>query len=274
MDASSTFPGTISRTAPETRNPFRGGGELRYSEKECIGSRHWILAASVPRHSYKYRPSKLPVSQHRSWAATTRDLPLPIQLQTPLPACINDRSNVSNQLRNRSGIYVLKTPLLSLLEARHLPSTASQRSTSKGRKKTCTRIERDGHASVSHHRLSHSRASNLSSLFPFLCLPTSFSPRLLQAFFRHPPQHDSILNLISLTFASSMTIPSMPPVGTLMHSAAQSIVAFHRMRHTWIIWAAHYTQLASSPFTRNSFKMLFLVIPTRRVQGSYRRPRL
>jgi len=146
----------------------------------------------------------------------------------------------------------------------------------KGRKKTSTRIERDGHASVyrHRHRHKHSRAPNLSSLFPFLCLHMSSFPRLLQAFFRHPPQHDSILKLISLTFASSMTIPSMLPVGTLMPSAAQSTAALHLMRHTWTIWAAHYTQLASSPFMPNSFKLLFLVIPTRRVQGSYRHPRL
>ena len=122
-----------------------------------------------------------------------------------------------------------------------------------------------------HRRHRHCRAPNLSSLFPFLCLPTTSFPRQLLGFFLHTPQHDSILNLISLPFASSMTIPSMPPVGTLIPSAAQSTAALRQMRHMWTIWAVHYTQLASSPFTRKS-KLLFLVIPTRRVQGSYRRP--
>jgi hypothetical protein len=42
---------------------------------------------------------------------------------------------------------------------------------------------------------------------------------------------------------------------------------------TYVDYMGGALYLASSPFTRISSKLLFLVIPTRRVQGSYRHPR-
>src|SRR5712671_1885921 len=119
-----------------------------------------------------------------------------------------------------------------------------------------------------------SRVPNLSNNFPFLWLPILSFLRLLQAFFRHPHQHGSILKLISLTFASSTIILSTLPVGTSTLSAAQSTAAFHQTRHMSTIWAAHSTRLASSQFTPNSFKLLSLAIPIRKAQGSYCHPRL
>src|SRR6267142_1319 len=210
---------------------------------DCISQT--LDAASVPRPSYKYKYKYQSSSQvfqfhyyeqHRSWETTTRGQPPPWTLLLRA-LYILDRSNVSNQLRNHSGRYVLSTHLPSRLEARHLRLTASRRSRLKGRKKTCTPIEGVGHVSAYHHRrlclcLCLCRALDPSSRSPFQCLPMSYFPRLLLVFFRHPPRHGSTLSLISLTFASSMIILNTLPVGTSMLSAAPSTAALRRTRHT------------------------------------------
>jgi hypothetical protein len=202
-------------------------------------SPHWILppgeqitddiTSSFPPESYKYPPF-LMLSDHspqlyRSWVTITRNLPL---MYSQLPLCVQGRSSITNQVLTHSGCSLPANRLLPSLEAHHLPSTASQKSTTKRKKKTITLVEREGHLSAYlHPQLPHP-----SNLFPNQYMPTLFSLRPRQAFFRHNPQEDLPLNPIPLIFASFTTIPSTHLVGMSTLYAAPNTAGSHQMRHT------------------------------------------
>lgn len=162
---------------------------------------------------------------YRSWVTITPNLPL---MYNHLPLSVQSRSSITNQLLTRSGCQcsLPANRLLPSLEAHHLPSTASQKSTMKRKKKTITPVEREGHLSAYlHPQLPHP-----STLFPNQYMLTSFSLRPPQAFFRHHPREDLPHNPIPLILASFTTIHSTHLVGISTLYAAPNTAGSHRMR--------------------------------------------